>query len=49
MALGGFLAVTARPVQLAESVNSEAVDGDCSSTVVLDSFVLSSGCASTSD
>jgi hypothetical protein len=49
VALSGLLAVTARPVELAEGVDGEAVDGDGTSTVLLDDLVLSSGSTSAND
>lgn len=49
MALSGLLAVTARPVQLAEVVDSEAINSDGTSAVVLDDLVFSSGSTTTSD
>jgi hypothetical protein len=49
VALSGLLAVTARPVQLAEGVNGEAIDGDGTSTVLLNDLVLSSGSTSADD
>jgi hypothetical protein len=49
MALSGLLAVTARPVQLAEVVDGEAVNSDSTSAVVLNDFVFSSCSTTTSD
>jgi hypothetical protein len=44
-----LLAVTARPVELAKVINSESVDGDGASSILLDDLVLSSGSTSAND
>ena len=49
VALGGFLAVSARAVELAEIDDGEAVDSDGSGTVVLDDLVLCAGGTTASD
>ena len=49
MALSRLLAVAARPVQLAEVVDGEAVNSDGTSAVLLDDLVFGAGGASTGD
>ena len=49
MALSGLLAVTARPVQLAEVVDGEAVNSDGTSAVLLDDLVFGSGSTTAND
>ena len=49
MALSGLLAVTARPVQLAEVVDGEAVNSDGTSAVLLDDLIFGSGSTTAND
>lgn len=43
---GSFLAVSTSPVKLAKCVDSEAINGDCSRTIVLNDLVLCASSAS---
>lgn len=49
MALSGLLAVAARPVQLAEVVDGEAVNSDGTSAVLLDDLIFGSGSTTAND
>tara|TARA_R110002003_G_scaffold23_3_gene1110 strand:+ start:8084 stop:8269 length:186 start_codon:yes stop_codon:yes gene_type:complete len=49
VALSGLLAVAAGAVELAESIDGEAVDGDSTCRIMLDDLILGTSGTSTRD